>query len=119
MKVYQSTATGLHYVKQADVPKGEKFVAVEFPFSASPKQDFCDWLNERGTIASLLPPAPEANSGFFVEPKATPVPNPAQPDPQFARQTIAFEDGFAAMPLATKLHFAALAVEEARERIKA
>lgn len=48
MKVYQSRATSLFHEKQADVPKGEKFDAIDFDFSASPKSDFIIFLNRIG-----------------------------------------------------------------------
>lgn len=44
MKVYLSK--GIYYEMQADAKKADKgFETVEFPFAASPKSDFVDWLN--------------------------------------------------------------------------
>ena len=46
MKVY--LAKGIYYEMQADAKKADKdFETMEFPFAASPKSDFVDWLNER------------------------------------------------------------------------
>lgn len=39
------------------------------------------------------------------------------PAVSYATQALAFEDAFEAMPLALKLHFAALAMEAAREEM--
>lgn len=123
MKVYQSKSDHRFYEKQADVPRGIKFVAVEFPFSASPKADFIDWLNglDYGPgVSTRIAEQPVSMVAVNInEPllNVVPTPNPVQPDPHFSRQVIAFEDGFAAMALATKLHFAALALEEAREKL--
>jgi hypothetical protein len=123
MKVYQSKADRRFYEKQADVPKGVKWAAVEFPFSASPKADFIAWLNQLdyGPLVAAQIGSQQATSvGVNIdEPlfNVIPTPNPVQPDPHFSKQVIAFEDGFEAMPLATKLHYATLALEEAREKI--
>lgn len=44
MKVY--LAKGIYYEMQADAKKADKgFETVDFPFAASPKSDFVDWLN--------------------------------------------------------------------------
>lgn len=44
MKVY--LAKGIYYEMQADAKKADKgFETVEFPFAASPKSDFVEWLN--------------------------------------------------------------------------
>jgi len=123
MKVYQSKSDRRFYEKQADVPKGVKWAAVEFPFSASPKADFIAWLNQLDygpLVAAQIGSQQSTAVGMNIdEPllNVIPVPNPVQPDPHFSRQVIAFEDGFVMMHLATKLHFAALAVEEAREKL--
>lgn len=60
MKLYFHN--GRFYEKQADVPS-RKFEVVEFPFAASPKADFVDWMNQRGAVA----PAPAPLLGVFDE----------------------------------------------------
>lgn len=100
MIVYRAP-TGTYYEKQADMPKGTKFEAVDYPFAASPKGDFVRWLNEQGLGDAVH------------EIKAQPA--PIQPTPAHSQQLLAFEDQFEAMPLATQLHYAALAVENARK----
>lgn len=120
MRVY--LANGVHYEKQADVPKGAKPAPVDFPFAASPKADFVAWLNERPTFAQGAEFAHEERDDaeqFAAEiagdyPHGVGQPLPEQPSPSHSAQVIAFEDQFEAMPLATQLHYAALAVENAR-----
>lgn len=115
MKVYLSCGT--YFEKQEDAHKharqnGTTFTKVEFPFAASPKADFVAWLNMDGDIAEERPQsAPEW--------KPSPQPQPVQPTSAFADQTLAFEDQFEAMPLPLQLHFAGLALENARSRIGA
>jgi hypothetical protein len=65
VKVY--LASGAYYEKQADVPKGQKFEAVEFPFGASPKADFIAWLNEQQAgIVKLAKIATDVNAPIVV-----------------------------------------------------
>ncbi len=71
MKVYR--AKGTYYEMQADAKKADKgFETVEFPFAASPKADFVDWLNAGGKPAQtasqpvLLPERSEDDSRFRV-----------------------------------------------------
>jgi hypothetical protein len=129
MKLYRArnTTDQLFYEKQADVPKGTKFETVEFAFAASPKADFVTWLNERDA-AGLVDPwkgypwKGHENDPMYplvIEPKGVAQPQPKQPDPAHAAQIIAFEDAFEAMPLPTQLHYAGLALENARSQIGA
>lgn len=55
MKVYQSKLDHLFYEKQGDVPKGQKFKVVEFHFSASPKTNFVNWMNQLASIGDKQP----------------------------------------------------------------
>ena len=120
MKLY--LLNGTYYEKQADVPKGQgKFEAVEFPFAASPKADFVNWMNERRPLALA-----EAKSGMAVEDAMEPHPILAdltfKPIPERVEVTrdnpLQFDDAWETFPLARKLHFAALACEDAREAIR-
>lgn len=110
MRLY--LAAGTHYEKQADVPKGTKFEAVEFPFAASPKADFVAWMNATGPAEPLFEDTTETVLNLVAQPA------PIQPSPQHTAQLLAFEDQWAEFPLARKLHYAALACEDARSAIK-
>lgn len=117
MRLYR--AAGTYYEKQADVPKGARFEAVEVPFAASPKADFVAWMNERERDKQPGDDAPLfGHANPEIEPLGKPQPAPAQPSPAHAAQVLAFEDEWANFPLGRKLHFAALACEDAREAIK-
>lgn len=112
MKVYR--AKGTYYEMQADAKKADRgFETVEFPFSASPKADFVDWLNERDArqadyaVVSMVREEEEA-----IRIVAQPL--PTQPSSSHMDREIAFEDAFEAFPIAKKLHYAALAIENAR-----
>ncbi len=125
MKLY--LANGTHYEKQADVPKGTKFEAVEFPFAASPKADFVAWLNELGVTYSVTLSDVE-NEGLRVDAAVDAgEPWPSQPtyskpttlsDPAISAATIALDEAFMAAPLAQQLTLASIALEEARGRIR-
>jgi hypothetical protein len=70
MKLYLHT-NGCFYEKQADCPS-KSFEAVEFPFAASPKADFVDWMNQNAGIAAKVAPigdllAPTENVGSTEE----------------------------------------------------
>lgn len=102
MKIYRALSEPRDYFeRQADVPRGVKFETVEFDFSASPKGDFVAWLN------AAPPPAPAPDTA----PSAPPTPANG------GGLSLAFDDAFEAMPLARQLHFAALAMENARDRV--
>jgi len=74
---------------------GGSWVLVEVP---TDKEGLLAFLNARLQIKAAAPVAPSAGN--------------------YSAQSIAFEDAFAALPLALKLHFAALAIEEARQAIR-
>lgn len=59
MKVY--LANGRYFEKQADArAEDRKFETIDFPFGASPKSDFIDWLNDRpATVAVTHTPVAE------------------------------------------------------------
>ena len=122
MKIYRIPA-GTYFEKQDDARKADReFEVVEFPFSASPKADFVDWLN--GQIGPTFFESVQALGSVSTYEKAAQAvqewaPPTAQPAPQqpalTTPQPVLFEDAFEAMPLATQLHYAALAVENARK----
>lgn len=121
MKVYRIPA-GTYFEKQEDARKADrKFEAVDFAFAASPKADFVDWLNsaERQGVQASGSAATYAKAEEMMDcyqfGSVSAQPQPTQPSPAHAAQVIAFEDQFGAMPLALQLHYAALAVENARK----
>lgn len=80
MKLY--LLNGIYYEKQADVPKGQgRFETVEFPFSASPKSDFVDWMNKRAAVEDCVAPT-YGEPSPQIEVVAKPTPAPQQPPEQ-------------------------------------
>jgi hypothetical protein len=77
------------------------------------KEGLLDFLNRHG-VGEQDDIARSTNG--FPPRQAEPAPPAAS---NYTEQAIRFEDAFAAMPLALKLHFAALAMEEARDKIGA
>lgn len=71
MKTY--LAKGIYYEMQADAKKADKgFETVDFPFAASPKSDFVDWLNNNSVAALVAPKFTESDTPLLVEPKGEP-----------------------------------------------
>lgn len=61
MKIY--LANNRYFEKQADArAESRDFRTIEFPFAATPKADFVDWLNEKG-----LHPADHKEPHLFGE----------------------------------------------------
>lgn len=116
MKLYRSLTTRLYHEKQADVPKGEKFEAVEFPFAASPKADFVAWMNQQPASERACRETAPLLEEMDWTPKQQPL--PTQPDPAHAARSIALEDAWENLPFAQKAHFASLFCEEAREKLR-
>lgn len=73
----------------------------------------------QGGVVSVAPPVgelPEREEMAATSPPP-PVDHPAREAP-YTTQSISFEDAFDGMPLALQLHYAALALENARSAIK-
>lgn len=95
---------------------------VEIPTDAA---GLCAWLNARRVPICLALVKPELSAeqayGFDpTQPEPGPAPEPDKPAiplPSFAHQSVAIDDAWAALPLARKLHFAALAMEDARAQL--
>lgn len=92
MKVY--LANGIYIEKQEDARKAArlhntKFETVDFPFAASPKSDFVDWLNNgKWPRASVEVNAQDRDDTFVDDliaraPKTPPIP---KPDERFIEQ---------------------------------
>jgi len=116
MKLY--LASGTYYEKQIhEKGRDSAFCTIEFPFSATPKSEFVNWLNKQGH-QDQGEPSEELPVDLYIRKNAERLASqPPKGPSNKAAQTVAFEDGFQDMPLATKLHYAALALEEARERL--
>lgn len=72
----------------------------------------------QGGVVSVAPPVGELPEEHEEQAPA-PLPTASAPrEAPYTTQAISFEDGFAAMPLALQLHYAALALENARTAIK-
>jgi hypothetical protein len=105
MKAYE-TAEGQLVRTQAEAGKG--FATVVIP---DRQQDLIDFINrrvsERAEVTERLP----------APPIAAPAPTLAEPE-SYVSKSVRFDEEFSAMPLAQQLHFAAMAMENARERIE-
>lgn len=107
MKLYRNSA-GEWFGTQADA-KADKieFSAVEVP---TDKAGLLDFLNLQGTEYGV--PYRPASGNDNCEPTQ---PAPVAPAAEsHADKQVRFEDAFEQFPISKKLHFAALAVEEAR-----
>jgi hypothetical protein len=121
MRLY--LAAGTYYEKQADVPKGTKFEAVEFPFAASPKADFVAWMNERSMSGLVAPLIDDVSPALTMDgpiakpvgPCASTLPSPAKDDLAFRREVAERWDH---QPLAWRLDLGMLAFEDARSQVK-
>jgi hypothetical protein len=119
VKTYLSA--GRYYEKQADVPKGQKFEAVEFPFAASPKADFIDWLNSIN--AQLDRETFDAQEtlwmidGHLDDYPATPPPPPESKPKSYADWSTEIDEAWAALPLAHKASLVIQFAEEVREKV--
>jgi hypothetical protein len=77
--------------------------------------ELCAWLNERGVRAEPGRPIGFQSPNLLnIDQPLT----PAQPKPEsYGAKACRFEDEFDAMPLATQLHYAARAMENARDKL--
>lgn len=97
---------------QADAKaKGNGFTEVDVP---TDKAGLIDYLNGMVDEARGLTTDRAADMAFGPIPTA---PKPAAAPPSYADQSVAIDDAWDALPLARKLHFAALAMEDARAQI--
>jgi hypothetical protein len=108
MKMYR--VGDAHYVTQDDAKKGAKirgldWAAVDVPVKI---RDLAEYLND------LV-------DGVLLG--ATPAPAAPRPDPvptlNYTQQSLEIDDLWDTLPLARRLHFAALAVEDARTSVPA
>lgn len=122
MKVYRIPA-GTYFEKQEDARKADrKFATVEFPFSASPKADFVDWLNNnridfgyREHADLVAPVFGEGNPALVIEPKGQPTPQPTQPvQPQSHIDRAAIDAMWPSLDLAYRFGLCAMTMEDAR-----
>jgi hypothetical protein len=128
MKTY--LADGRYYEKQADVPKGTKFEAVEFPFSASPKADFIDWLNANFNqcptpgCPNFVGETYDADEtlrlidGPLDDYPATPPPPNERKPKSYTDYSTEIDEAWSALPLAHKSSLVIQYAEEVRERVK-
>lgn len=104
---------------QADAKlRGKNFEQIEVP---TDKDGLLSYLNQMVNAVEDLRPATDPWAGHETDPMY-PLPvaqsAPLPPSPSHSAQLVAFEDQWAEFPLARKLHFAALACEDAREAIR-
>jgi hypothetical protein len=114
MKIYKND--GVWFYRMADAGKGA--TSVETPFGASPKDAFVRWLNEQ--LATPDDRREEVQASWtgphpFKRAVTTTFAAPAPAGVKCASVT---DDMFEALPLAYQLHLAALAMENARDKIK-
>ena len=92
--------TGTQDEANRDFGRGQ-WKLVEVP---TDKAGLIAWLNALGrATAATAPPPP------------VPAPPARDPAPSYAQTSLALDDAWEALPLVRKLHFAALAMEDARD----
>jgi hypothetical protein len=117
MKLY--TVLGTYYGTQAEAHKaareaGGTFLQVEVP---TDKPGLIEYLNAKRTIystvdAGYLDVVKDVNED--LDPSLAPPKSVIDPKPSYTEQSVDLEERWSLLPLARKLHFAALAVEDAR-----
>jgi hypothetical protein len=101
-----------HYVTQDDAKKGAKALGLDWtPVEVPVKiRDLAEYLNDLVLTVEMNAPRP----------LETPAPRPDPvPTLNYTQQSLEIDDLWDTLPLARRLHFAALAVEDARTSVPA